>query len=161
MKYFAALLLLVAVVSSILTQFVTHLLNFFTNNQVYADDEWTVKTLPDLIAARTACVTKHDVPAEALEKYKAWNFPDDDATKTYVTCIFKEFGLFCDHEGFHIDRLTAQFKTAHGLDIQTVVEKCAEKTDADTTNEKWVFRAFKCFTAEHLPLVRAQLTKST
>lgn len=106
-------------------------------------------------------MTKLSVPEDALAKYKSWNFPDDDLTKSYVTCIFKEFGLFCDHEGFHIDRLVLQFKTAHGLDIQPVVERCAVKTDADTTNEIWVFRAFKCFTAEHLPLVRAQLTKST
>lgn len=122
-------------------------------------DEWTTKSLPDLIAARTACVTKHDVPEDTLAKYKTWNFPDDELTRSYVTCIFKEFGLFCDHEGFHVDRLVLQFKTAHSVDIQPVVEKCIAKTDADTTNELWVFRAFKCFTAEHLPLVRAQLTK--
>ncbi|KAJ6637453.1 General odorant-binding protein 99a [Pseudolycoriella hygida] len=138
MKYFAAVLLLATVVCA----------------------EWTTKSLPDLLAARTACVTKHNVPDDALEKYKAWTFPEDDLTRAYVTCIFKEFGLFCDHEGFHVDRLVLQFKTAHGLDVQPKVEDCATKRAEDTTNELWVFRAFKCFTAEHLPLVRAQLTKA-
>lgn len=126
-------------------------------NQVYAD-EWTTKSLRDLIAARTACVSKLNVPEDALAKYKKWEFADDDLTKAYVTCIFKEFGLFCDHEGFHVDRLVLQFKTG-GADIQPIIEKCIEKTDADTTNEIWVFRSFRCFTAEHLPLVKAQLTK--
>lgn len=104
-------------------------------------------------------MSNHNVPEETLAQYKTWNFPDDDLTRAYITCIFKEFGLFCDHEGFHADRLLLQFKIAHGVDIQSTVDKCITKTDADTTNELWVFRAFKCFTAEHLPLVRSQLTK--
>lgn len=78
---------------------------FLYIKQVYADDEWTTKTKTDLIAARNACVTKLSVPEDALAKYKSWNFPDDDLTRAYITCIFKEFGLFCDHEGFHVDRL--------------------------------------------------------
>lgn len=115
--------------------------------------------IPYSVLSLITCVAAHDVPAEALQKYKRWEFPEDELTKAYVTCIFKQFGLFCDHEGFHVDRLILQFKTANGIDIAPVVEKCVAKTDADTTNDLWVFRAFKCFTAEHLPLVRSQLTK--
>ncbi|KAG4068786.1 hypothetical protein HA402_002477 [Bradysia odoriphaga] len=140
MKYFAVVLLLVAAVSA---------------------DEWTPKALPDLLAARKECVSKLSVPSETLEQYKTWNFPDDELTRSYVTCIFKEFGLFCDHEGFHTDRLITQFQTAHGVDIKPKIDECVTKTDADTTNEIWVFRAFKCFTAQHFSLVQSQLTKKT
>lgn len=123
-------------------------------------DEWTTKGLSDLIAARQTCVAKFNVPEETLAQYKLWNFADNELTRSYVTCIFEEFGLFCTHEGFHKDRLVSQFKTAHGLEIESKIDQCIARTDADTTNEIWVFRAFKCFTAEHFSLVKTQLTKA-
>lgn len=135
------------------------LFKIWWTEQVYADD-WTTKSLPDLIAARQACVAKLNVPEETLVKYKAWNFTDDELTRSYITCVFKEFGLFCDHEGFHIDRLVLQFKSGDDDDIQSRIERCTNKTDADTTNELWVFRAFKCFTADNLALVKSRMTKA-
>ncbi|XP_037031160.1 uncharacterized protein LOC119070787 [Bradysia coprophila] len=122
---------------------------------VLADDTWTVKHFSDLKLARNKCATTLNVPDDAFSNYQNRIFSDTDPlAKTYVKCVFEELGVFGDN-GFYVDRVVSQFGT-EASDAPRL-EKCAAKTDTDTTDDIWAFSAFRCFTKVHTSEFYTQL----
>ncbi|XP_065089082.1 general odorant-binding protein 99a-like [Ochlerotatus camptorhynchus] len=121
--------------------------------------EFTVSTTEDLQRFRTECVTSLNVPAESVEKFKKWEFPEDDMTMCYIKCVFNKMQLFDDTEGPLVDNLVQQL--AHGRDaeeVRTEVLKCVDKNTDDNTCH-WAFRGFKCFQKNNLSLIKASIKK--
>lgn len=110
---------------------------------------WNVKHFAELSVARNKCAASLNVPADVFAKYKNRILPDDPLTRSYVKCIFEELGVFSEQEGFLVERITSQFGFGSDSDGLLRLKNCAEKTDADTTNDIWAYRAFKCFIKEH------------
>ncbi|KAG4070845.1 hypothetical protein HA402_011071 [Bradysia odoriphaga] len=122
---------------------------------VLADDTWTVRHFSELQSVRSKCATTLNVPDDTFSNYQKRIFSDSDPlAKAYIKCCFEELGLF-GNNGFYVDRVVSQF----GIEASdaTRLEKCAAKIDADTSDEIWVFRAFRCFTKEHTSEFYTQL----
>lgn len=116
----------------------------------------------DLIKARKECMEAKKVSPELIEKYKKFDFPDDEITRCYIECIFEKFQLFDPKDGFKNDNLVAQL--GQGKDnkdeVKADVEKCADKNEQKSDSCSWAFRGFKCFIAKNRPLVFDSLKKN-
>nr|6NBN_A Chain A, AAEL005772-PA [Aedes aegypti]6OG0_A Chain A, AAEL005772-PA [Aedes aegypti]6OGH_A Chain A, AAEL005772-PA [Aedes aegypti]6OII_A Chain A, AAEL005772-PA [Aedes aegypti]6OII_B Chain B, AAEL005772-PA [Aedes aegypti]6OMW_A Chain A, AAEL005772-PA [Aedes aegypti]6OMW_B Chain B, AAEL005772-PA [Aedes aegypti]6OMW_C Chain C, AAEL005772-PA [Aedes aegypti]6OMW_D Chain D, AAEL005772-PA [Aedes aegypti]6OMW_E Chain E, AAEL005772-PA [Aedes aegypti]6OMW_F Chain F, AAEL005772-PA [Aedes aegypti]6 len=121
--------------------------------------EFTVSTTEDLQRYRTECVSSLNIPADYVEKFKKWEFPEDDTTMCYIKCVFNKMQLFDDTEGPLVDNLVHQL--AHGRDaeeVRTEVLKCVDK-NTDNNACHWAFRGFKCFQKNNLSLIKASIKK--
>uniref|UniRef100_A0A182KHK4 Odorant-binding protein 9 n=1 Tax=Anopheles christyi TaxID=43041 RepID=A0A182KHK4_9DIPT len=121
--------------------------------------EFVVQTREDLLKYRAECVQSLSVSDELVEKYKSWNFPEDDTTQCYIKCIFNKMQLFDDANGPIVDNLVVQL--AHGRDVDEVraeIVKCAgSNTDGNVCH--WAFRGFQCFQKNNLSLIKASVKK--
>ncbi|KXJ69324.1 general odorant-binding protein 99a [Aedes albopictus] len=121
--------------------------------------DFTVSTTEDLQRFRNECVSSLSVPADYVEKFKKWEFPEDDTTMCYIKCVFNKMQLFDDTEGPLVDNLVLQL--AHGRDgeeVRTEVMKCVDK-NTDNNACHWAFRGFKCFQKNNLSLIKASIKK--
>ncbi|XP_062534215.1 general odorant-binding protein 99a-like [Armigeres subalbatus] len=121
--------------------------------------DFKVSTSEDLLQYRTECVSALNVPAEYVEKFKKWEFPEDDTTKCYIKCVFNKMQLFEDTEGPLVDNLVQQL--AHGRDadeVRTEVLKCVDK-NTDNNACHWAYRGFQCFQKNNLSLIKASIKK--
>ncbi|EDW35652.1 GL17379 [Drosophila persimilis] len=127
-----------------------------------AADEYKLRTAEDLQTVRKECGEANKVTEALVAKYKTFEYPDDEITRSYIQCIFHKFDLFDDTKGFKIDNLVAQLgqgkedKAALKADI----EKCADKNEQKSSANAWAFRGFKCFLGKNLPLVQAAVQKN-
>uniref|UniRef100_A0A240PNH4 Odorant-binding protein 9 n=1 Tax=Anopheles epiroticus TaxID=199890 RepID=A0A240PNH4_9DIPT len=121
--------------------------------------EFVVQTRDDLLKYRAECVQSLGVSDELVEKYKSWDFPEDDTTQCYIKCIFNKMQLFDDTTGPIVDNLVVQL--AHGRDADEVraeIVKCAgSNTDGNVCH--WAFRGFQCFQKNNLSLIKASVKK--
>ncbi|KAH8276503.1 hypothetical protein KR026_005250 [Drosophila bipectinata] len=123
--------------------------------------EYKIRSVEDLQTARKECGASSKVTEALIAKYRSFEYPDDEITRSYIHCIFLKFELFDDAKGFNIDNLVAQLgqaaedKTAVKADI----EKCADKNEQKTAADAWAFRGFKCILGKNLPLVQSAIQK--
>lgn len=134
---------------------------FFSPNQAAAD-EFKVRTTDDLQVFRQECGKELNLTAERLEKFKKWEFADDEDTKCYIRCVFKKFPIFDDKTGPMVENLVKQL--SHGNDkteeeIRTEVKKCVDAKKEDENECSWAFRGFACFKTANLQLIRASTKK--
>ncbi|KAL9899486.1 odorant-binding protein 99b [Glossina fuscipes fuscipes] len=126
------------------------------------DDDYVVKTREDLLKFRDECSTKLNVPADLLEKYKKWQYPDDELTKCYMKCMFKNFGFFDENHGFDVHKIHKQLVGAHGAidhsdETHEKIAKCANKKPEDTDPCAWAYRGGVCFINSNLQLVKSSV----
>ncbi|XP_052862705.1 general odorant-binding protein 99a-like isoform X1 [Anopheles cruzii] len=126
---------------------------------VQVSAEFVVQTRDDLLKYRGECVKSLGVSDELVEKYKSWNFPEDDTTQCYIKCIFNKMQLFDDTNGPNVENLVQQL--AHGRDAEEVrgeINKCTgSNTDGNICH--WAFRGFQCFQKNNLSLIKASVKK--
>ncbi|XP_055632156.1 general odorant-binding protein 99a-like [Toxorhynchites rutilus septentrionalis] len=121
--------------------------------------DFTVQTREDLLRYRSECASSLNIPEETVEKYKKWEFPEEDSTKCYIKCVFNKMHLFDDTTGPNVDNLVQQL--AHGRDADEVraeVVKCVDKNTDDNACH-WAFRGFKCFQKNNLQLIKSSIKK--
>lgn len=126
---------------------------------IHDGHDYTIKTKEDLSRYREECGTKLKVPAELMEKYKAWDYPNDELTRCYMKCVFEKFGFFDETHGFNAYLIHHQLAGAHGPvdhndELHRKIDFCAdhntEKSDACT----WAYRGAICFLRSDLQLVK-------
>uniref|UniRef100_A0A1A9WB60 Uncharacterized protein n=1 Tax=Glossina brevipalpis TaxID=37001 RepID=A0A1A9WB60_9MUSC len=125
-------------------------------------DDYVVKTRDDLIKFRDECSNKLNVPAELLEKYKKWQYPEDDVTKCYMQCMFEKFEFFDEKQGFDVHKIHLQLVGAHGPvdhsdETHEKIAKCAAKKPEDTNACAWAYRGGVCFINSNLQLVKSSV----
>ncbi|KNC21910.1 General odorant-binding protein 99a [Lucilia cuprina] len=124
--------------------------------------EYKLRNQEDLMKARKECMEAKKVSPELIEKYKKFDFPDDEVTRCYIECIFEKFQLFDPKDGFKNENLIAQL--GHGKEnkdeVKADVEKCADKNEQKSDSCAWAFRGFKCFISKNMPLVMESLKKN-
>ncbi|XP_055907728.1 general odorant-binding protein 99a-like [Eupeodes corollae] len=122
-----------------------------------ASAEYQVKTREDLTKFRDECVAKLGTPQAELEKYKKWNFPDDETAHSYLHCILKKFELYDDEKGFNVEDIHKQMvggsHADHSDDTHAKIENCAKEANAAEANVR-AYRGALCFMREHLHLVQ-------
>ncbi|XP_017472956.1 PREDICTED: general odorant-binding protein 99b [Rhagoletis zephyria] len=144
MKYFIAFLSLIVVV-----------LAYHDHSEHHAD--YVVKSKEDLAHARDHCVSKLTIADDLVEKYKKWEYPDDEKTHCYLKCIFEELGLYDDEKGFDVHKVHHQVagdKVDHFDDLHKTIESCAkEGADSDDSCIR-AYRGGICLINNNLTLVK-------
>ncbi|XP_055377141.1 general odorant-binding protein 99a-like [Condylostylus longicornis] len=122
--------------------------------------EWKINTQEDLMKYREECVAEKNVPTEHVDKYKKWDYPDDETTRCYLECVFNKMGLYDPKDGYNIDHLTQQLKhnskDEHD-DIRSRIENCIDKNEQKSDSCAYLFRGFKCFMSKNLQLVQQSI----
>ncbi|XP_055918813.1 general odorant-binding protein 99a [Eupeodes corollae] len=120
--------------------------------------EYKIKTQADLANIRKQCVELKKITPEQVEKYKKFEFTDDEKTRCYIECIFDKFGLFNAKDGFKIENLVKQLgQNRNQTEVRAEIQKCVDKNEQRSDSCSWVFRGFKCFISKNLPLVQQSL----
>lgn len=112
--------------------------------------------------ARKECVEEKKVSNDLLEKYKKYEYPDDEVTRCYIECVFEKFQLFEPKTGFLVDNLLTQLGQSkeNKDEVKADIEKCADKNEQKSDSCTWAFRGFKCFISKNLPLVMESVKKN-
>uniref|UniRef100_A0A336MDT2 CSON000112 protein n=1 Tax=Culicoides sonorensis TaxID=179676 RepID=A0A336MDT2_CULSO len=125
-------------------------------------DEYKVRTTDDLQVFREECGKELNIPAERLEKFKMWDFGDDEVGRCYIRCSFKKFPIFDDKTGPLVDNLVKQLVAGGNKtedEVRAEVTKCVDEKKADENECSWAFRGFTCFKTANLQLIRASVKK--
>ena len=126
---------------------------------VAAAEEYKLRNEADLNQARKECIEAKKVSPELIEKFKKFDFPDDETTRCYIECIFEKFDLFDPKDGFKINNLLAQLNSNNSDETKAEIEKCVDKNEQKSDACTWAFRGFKCFISKNMPLVKQSLKK--
>lgn len=117
--------------------------------------------MENIEAYRPQCVTSLSIPDDLVNKYKKFEFPGDDKTKCYISCILKKMNLFDEKTGFNVDNAVKQLgQGKNQTEVRAAVVKCADKNDQKSNACEWAYRGFNCFKAAHLELVQSSLKKN-
>lgn len=116
----------------------------------------------DLLKYRTQCVTKFAITEEQLNKYKAWNFEDNEQTRDYIHCIFGKMGLFDDETGFNEDHLLRQLTRNGGdeAETRTAIQACLTENATFEGNSLKAFKGLKCFGSNYSSLIQSSIKKN-
>lgn len=125
-------------------------------------DEFKVRNTDDLQVFRTECGKELNLPNERLEKFKKWEFGEDEETKCYIRCVFKKFPIFDDKTGPIVDNLVKQL--SHGgnktqEELRADITKCVDAKKDNENECSWAWRGFTCFKAANLQLIRDSTKK--
>ncbi|XP_005186856.1 general odorant-binding protein 99b [Musca domestica] len=126
---------------------------------IHDGHDYTVKTKEDLARFRDECGKQLDVPADKMEKYKAWEYPNDEITRCYMKCVFEKFGFFDETHGFnpylvHHQLAGGHEPVDHSDEIHQKIDLCADKNSQKSDACTWAYRGGMCFLANHLKLVQ-------
>lgn len=126
-----------------------------------AHAEWKIQTKENLEAYRPQCVTSLSIPEDLVAKYKKFEFPGDDKTKCYISCIMKKMGFFDEKTGWNVENAVKQMSQGKvEAEVRPEVVKCADKNDQKSNACEWAYRGFNCFKAAHLELIQTSLKKN-
>lgn len=126
-----------------------------------AQADFKIQTKEDIETYRPDCVKSLSIPEELVNKYKKFDFPADDKTKCYISCILKKMGLFNETTGFNVDNAVKQLgQGKNETEVRAAVVKCADKNEQKSSACEWAYRGFTCFKTAHLELVQSSLKKN-
>jgi len=100
-------------------------------------DHYVVKTSEDLLSYRNKCVEELDVPKDLVELYKKWEYPDNEKTHCYMKCIFEQFGLFDEQQGFNINNIHHQLSgddADHTDETHKKIADCADNNSQGSSS---------------------------
>nr|AMY98995.1 odorant binding protein 5 [Carpomya vesuviana] len=127
----------------------------------YAEDEWHVKTAADIKVIRQECIKEFPLSQEYIQKMKNFEYPDEEPVRQYLLCTAKKLGIFCEHEGYHADRVAKQFKMdLDEAEVLAIAEGCVDKNEQGSSPDVWAYRGHKCLMASKVgEKVRAYIKK--
>uniref|UniRef100_A0A0K8UV06 General odorant-binding protein 99a n=1 Tax=Bactrocera latifrons TaxID=174628 RepID=A0A0K8UV06_BACLA len=125
--------------------------------------EYVVKNEENLQQFRRECATELKVPAEHIEQFRKWQFPNDSVTQCYLKCVFEKFGLFDAETGFNVEHIHQQLQGAevappgdadHDDVIHDKIAACVDTNEQGSNACEWAYRGGVCFIKENLQLVK-------
>lgn len=126
-------------------------------------DDWTVQSHDDLIKYRNQCVTKYDVSAEQVARFRAWNFDDTELTHNYIHCVFVKMGLFDDATvAFNEEHLFQQL-TRNGADVTEVrsgIKLCMDEIASFEGAALKAFKGMRCFGHKYPLVIQESIKKA-
>ncbi|XP_036324631.1 general odorant-binding protein 99a [Rhagoletis pomonella] len=143
MKYFIAILAVVAL--------------------AHAEEEWNVKTAADIKVIRQECIKEFPLSQEYIQKMKNFEYPDEEPVRKYLLCTAKKLGIFCEHQGYHADRVAQQFKMdLDEAEVLAIAESCVDNNQQGSSPDVWAYRGHKCLMASKVgEKVKAYIKKRT
>ncbi|XP_011210420.1 general odorant-binding protein 99a-like [Bactrocera neohumeralis] len=128
----------------------------------YADEEWVPKNVAQIKAIRQECIKDFPLSEEYIQKMKNFEYPDEEPVRKYLLCTAKKLGVFCEHEGYHADRVAKQFKMdLDEAEVIAIAEGCADKNVEGSSADVWAYRGHKCVMASKIgERVKAYIQKS-
>ncbi|XP_030369890.1 general odorant-binding protein 99a [Scaptodrosophila lebanonensis] len=123
--------------------------------------EYAVKNRDNLLAYREECVKELSVPADLVEKYKQWDYPNDEKTQCYLKCVFIKFELFDTQTGFNVENIHAQLArgdvASHDDELHRKIAGCVDNNEQGSNACEWAYRGASCLLKTHLQLVQQSL----
>ncbi|XP_037960938.1 general odorant-binding protein 99a-like [Teleopsis dalmanni] len=121
--------------------------------------EYVVKTRENLLQYRQECVQELNVPAERVEQFKKWVFPNDVTSQCYLKCVFVKFGLFDTQNGFNVENIHQQLQgntapATHDDALHAQIESCIDQNEQGSNACEWAYRGATCFLKQNLQLVQ-------
>ncbi|XP_055907729.1 general odorant-binding protein 99a-like [Eupeodes corollae] len=108
-------------------------------------DEWVPKKFEEIKGIRAECLASNPLSTEQVDSLKAFIYPDEEPVRKYIQCCSEKLEIFCEHEGYHVDRIVKQFKLKMDeAEATAIVEKCVDKNEQKSSADVWVFRGHKC-----------------
>ncbi|KAH8359599.1 hypothetical protein KR093_007788, partial [Drosophila rubida] len=126
--------------------------------QVSAD--YVVKTKDNMLSYREECVKELSVPADLVEQYQKWQYPNDAKTQCYLKCVFTKWGLFDTESGFNVENIHTQLVRGaadHDDKLHGEIAACADKNEQGSNACEWAWRGATCLLKNHLPLIQQSL----
>ncbi|KAH8419117.1 hypothetical protein KR222_005596 [Zaprionus bogoriensis] len=120
---------------------------------------YVVKTHDDLVKYRELCATQVHATPEDVEKYRKWQFADEEKTRCYLKCVFEQFGFFDAEHGFDVHKVHVQLAGGHANadhsdDTHQKLTECAGNNAEGSDACTWAYRGGMCFMRQNLPLVQ-------
>lgn len=108
------------------------------------------------------CVDKLNVPADLLDKYTKFVYPDDADTRCYIKCVFEQSGLFTEDTGFNVHKLHHHLVGEHGTvdhsdKTHAEIAKCVENKADDTNKCTTAYRGLKCMLDSNLLVINSEV----
>ncbi|XP_055850712.1 general odorant-binding protein 99a [Episyrphus balteatus] len=114
-------------------------------------EEWVPKKLNDIKEIRSECLVSNPLSADQLTAMRNLVYPDEEAVREYLLCVCKKWEIFCEHEGWHVDRIVKQFKLSlDEAEATRIAEGCADKNEQKSSAAAWVYRGHKCLMASKI-----------
>lgn len=99
--------------------------------QVCGEDNWSVKTTGDGIAAYNNCVNTLDISAVEIVKIEKIT---DPLNRLIMKCVYIDMGFYTEGIGFHVDRMVKQI--GGGDNIEKVVKGCIPTSSNDSSEDQ-------------------------
>lgn len=97
------------------------------------------------------CLKEHPLSSDQISQLKQLIFPNEEDVRKYLTCTATKLDIFCEHEGYHADRLAKQFKMdlteAEALEI---AQGCIDNNSQKSSVDEWAFRGHQCLMASKI-----------
>lgn len=93
---------------------------------------------------------------------KNLEYPDEEPVRKYLLCTAEKLGVFCEHEGFHANRIAKQFKMdLDEAEVLAIAEGCVDKNEEGSSPDVWAYRGHKCLIDSKIgESVKAYIKKS-
>uniref|UniRef100_U5EK30 Proteinral odorant-binding protein 99a obp n=1 Tax=Corethrella appendiculata TaxID=1370023 RepID=U5EK30_9DIPT len=122
-----------------------------------ATDNWRYHTVEETTKYDQDCAKELEISNELFEKYKKYEYPDDEATHCFIRCVHKKMQLFTDETGHIANNVVRQLSQSYGdVDVEiirTEVKKCIDPNPIDDKC-KWAYKGFICFQNSNPELVK-------
>lgn len=111
--------------------------------QVYGEeDNWSVKTTGDGVAAYNDCVNTLGIAADEIVKIEKIT---DPLNRLIMKCVYVDMGYYTEGIGFHVDRIVKQIGGGHN--IEKVVKRCVPTSSTDSPEDQ-IIKVESCLKME-------------
>ncbi|EDW39099.1 GL13898 [Drosophila persimilis] len=125
-----------------------------------ASAEYVLKNRDNMLAYRDECVKELGVPADLVEQYTKWQYPNDAKTQCYIKCVFTKWGLFDVQTGFSVENIHQQLELGHADHNEAMhssIAACVDKNEQGSNACEWAYRGATCLLKEHLQKIQKSL----
>ncbi|EDW81155.1 Odorant-binding protein 99a [Drosophila willistoni] len=112
-----------------------------------ASAEYVVKNRDNMLAYRGECVKELSIPADLVQKYEKWQYPNDAQTHCYIKCVFSKWGLFDVQSGFIVENIHQQLAGGHANhdeELHSKIAQCLDKNEQGSNACEWAYRGATC-----------------
>nr|ALZ41692.1 odorant binding protein 15 [Liriomyza sativae] len=124
-------------------------------------DEWQPVNPERFPEIHNICNKKSPLTEENIEKiYVKFEFNNEPSVREYILCTVTEMKTFCEHDGFHAERVAQQFPN-HKEEVAKHVTECNDKNEQKSPLDEWCYREHQCiFSGPVGNLMKEQILKT-
>ncbi|XP_018799094.1 PREDICTED: general odorant-binding protein 99a-like [Bactrocera latifrons] len=120
-------------------------------SRTYAEEEWRPKNAAEVNVIRQECLKDFPLSEEELQKVKNFEYSDEEPARKVLLCTVKKLGVFCERDGYNVDRVTKQFKMdLDEAEALSIVEGCMDKNLEGSSADVWAYRGHECVVASKI-----------